>query len=139
MHLSLQQLTSAASRGSAQGLRGATRAPADPRTECAEIIANIKRLVLAAAGSAQALRACGLQVALQNFPTNDSENTGRASSVPSQSVALQQQVALPLSCLCMHQKALYGLLRETPEVAAYTALIVIRLAEQLLLSAVGKG
>ena len=48
--------------------------------------------VLAAVGCAQALMACWLQVALQNFPANDSEHSGRAASVPSQRVALQHQV-----------------------------------------------
>lgn len=46
---------------------------------------------------------CGLQVALQNFPTNDSDQFGRAASVPSQRVALQHQVPppdIPIACAC---------------------------------------
>ncbi len=43
-------------------------------------------------GCKHLLIACGVQMALQNFPSNDSEPSGRATSVPSQRVALQQQV-----------------------------------------------
>ena len=44
----------------------------------------------------------GLQVALQNFPANDSEPSGRASSVPSQGMSLHHQVRYKPSHMPVH-------------------------------------